>query len=78
MDKLLDGDWKSYEANLLMGLMFDKMGRTGLSRKHFAIAKCRKLRELNLIPPKSTQPKNFRTIQEEFKIQAVDFKITKD
>lgn len=48
--------------------MYDKIGRPGLSRKHFAIAKCRKLRELNQIPPKSNQPKNFRTIQEEFKI----------
>lgn len=36
-----------------MGLLYDKLERPGLSRKHFAIAKCRKLRELNLLPPKS-------------------------
>ncbi|CDW74115.1 tetratricopeptide repeat protein [Stylonychia lemnae] len=78
LNQVLDSDWKDYKANILMGLLYDKLERPGLSRKHFAIAKCRKLRELNLLPPKSNQPKNFRTIQEEFKIQAVDFKITKD
>eukprot|EP00347_Sterkiella_histriomuscorum_P008804 403343688 len=78
LDEILQNDWKNYEANILMGLLYDKIGRPGLSRKHFAIVKCRKLRELNQLPPKSNQPKNFRTIQEEFKIQAVDFKITKD
>jgi hypothetical protein len=30
--------------------MYDKMGRPGLSRKHFAIAKIRKLRELGKLP----------------------------
>jgi len=63
-----------------MGLMYDKLERPGLSRKHFAVAKCCKLRELGQLPPKSTQPKNFRTIQQEYKVEIVDFKIvlTKD
>lgn len=32
------------------------------------------------MPPKSTQPKNYRTIQQEYKVEIVDFKIvlTKD
>lgn len=60
---MLDADWKDYHANLLMGIMYEKLERPGLSRKYFAIAKCKKLRDLNLLPPKSMQPKNFRTIQ---------------
>ena len=70
----LESDWKSTTANLLMGIIYDKLDRPGLSRKHFAIVKCKKLRELNLLPPKSTQPKNFRTVQMEYKVEIVDFK----
>ena len=70
----LDVDWKNTSSNLLMGIIYDKLDRPGLSRKHFAIVKCKKLRELNLLPPKSTQPKNFRTLQMEYKVEIVDFK----
>ena len=33
--------------NLLMGLVYEKNERPGLSRKYFAIAKVKKLRDLN-------------------------------
>lgn len=60
--------------------MYDKLNRPGLSRKYFAIAKMRKLRELNKLAPKSNQPKNFRTTGIEFKVEIIDFKnvLTKD
>ena len=80
LEQMLDLDWKDLQANMLMGLLHDKLERPGLSRKHFAVAKCRRLRELGLLPPRSTQPKNFRTTQQEFKVEIVDFKsvLTKD
>ena len=32
------------------------------------------MRDLGLIPPKSTVPKNFRTVPVEFKVEIIDFK----
>jgi len=48
-------------ANLLMGFMYEAINRPGLQRKHFAIAKVKKMREMNNLQPKNTEPKNFRT-----------------
>jgi hypothetical protein len=55
------GDWKHIHANLLLGLLYDKQAQSGLSRKHFAIAKVKRMRDLGQLPPKSQIPKNFRT-----------------
>jgi tetratricopeptide (TPR) repeat protein len=58
---IVNYDWKNVEANLLFGLMYEKLGEVGLQRKHFAIAKVKRMRDLHLLPPKSTIPKNLRT-----------------
>lgn len=58
---ILEEDWEHIQANLLMGFMYEAIGRPGLSRKHFAIAKVKRMRELNQLQPKNNAPKNFRT-----------------
>jgi len=80
ISELIVGDWKHIGANLLLGLMHDKLGESGLSRKHFAIAKVKRMRDLAIMPPKSSIPKNFRTVAPEFKVEIVDFRTvnTKD
>jgi hypothetical protein len=44
-----------------MAFMFEAINRPGLSRKHFAIAKVKRMRELNQLQPKNNDPKNYRT-----------------
>jgi tetratricopeptide (TPR) repeat protein len=45
-----------------------------MSRKHFAIAKAKRMRDVGMLPPKSSIPKNFRTQAREFKVEVVDYK----
>jgi hypothetical protein len=54
--------------------MYDRLEESGLSRKHFAIAKVKRMRDLNLLPPKSSVPKNFRTQPLDLKVEIIDFK----
>mmetsp|Transcript_44413 Transcript_44413/g.43083 ORF Transcript_44413/g.43083 Transcript_44413/m.43083 type:complete len:123 (+) Transcript_44413:970-1338(+) len=61
------------QANILMGLMYDSLERKGLSKKHFAIAKVKKLREMSKLAPKNTIPKNFRTEPIDFKVEIIDY-----
>ncbi len=60
--------------------MYEKLGEVGLQRKHFAIAKVKRMRDLQLLPPKSSIPKNLRTTPFELKVEIIDFKTvnTKD
>jgi len=58
---VLKEDWKNIKANLLMGFLYNAINRPGLSRKHFAIAKVNRMRDLNQLQPKNNAPKNFRT-----------------
>ena len=44
-----------------------------MSRKHFAIAKVKRMRDLYILPPKSSIPKNFRTEAIEFKVEIIDY-----
>lgn len=39
LEYLINRNWKHFHANLLMGILYDKLNRPGLSRKHFAIIK---------------------------------------
>ena len=48
-----------------------------MARKHFAIAKVKKMRDLGTIPPKSSIPRNFRTEAIEFKVEVIDYKKVK-
>lgn len=74
MEVIVHHDWKHIHANLLLALMYQKLGEHGLQRKHLAIAKVKRMRELNLLPPKSSIPKNLRTTPHEMKLDIIDFK----
>jgi hypothetical protein len=80
MEVIVHHDWKHIHANLLLALMYEKLGEQGLQRKHLAISKVKRMRELNLMPPKNNIPKNFRTSALEIKLEIIDFKAvnTKD
>lgn len=59
---------------MLLGLMFDKLQDSGLSRKHFAIAKVRYMRELNILAQKSSLPTNYRTQPpHDLKVEIIDY-----
>jgi hypothetical protein len=47
MEIITHEDWKSIHANLLLALMYEKLGESGLQRKHLAVAKVRRMRDLN-------------------------------
>lgn len=81
IQQIINTDWKHLHANILLGLMYQKLGEPGLSRKHFAIAKVKRMRDLGLLAPKSSVPKNYRTQPlQEYKVEIIDFKnvTTKD
>lgn len=63
-----------------MGFVYQALGRPGLQRKHFAIAKVRRMRELGQLQPKNNTPKNFRTQSIEYQVEIIDYKtvVTKD
>jgi len=44
-----------------------------MARKHFAIAKTKRMRDLGVLPPKSTTPENFRTETVEYKVEILNF-----
>ena len=61
-------------------MMYERLSEAGLQRKHIAIAKVKRMRDLHLLPPKNTIPKNLRTTPYELKVEIIDFKTvnTKD
>lgn len=71
---ILDQDWTHMNANLLFGLIYKHENWPEMSRKHFAIAKVKKMRDLGLLHAKSSIPKNFRTEAIEFKVEIIDYK----
>ena len=72
-DAVLNEDWKNIHANLLFGFYYKLTGWDEMSRKHFAIARVKRMRDLQVLPPKSSIPKNFRTESIEFKVEIVDY-----
>ena len=74
---MLDEDWTHINANLLMGIFYHQLEWMEMSRKHFAIAKVKWMRDLGLLPPKSNQPKTFRTQAREYRMEVVDYKKVK-
>jgi len=77
LNHILDQDWMNSFANLLFGLIYKHEGWAEMARKHFAIAKTKKMRDLGILPPKSSVPKNFRTEAIEFKVEIIDYKKVK-
>lgn len=71
---VLKQDWENIQANLLMAFVYEATNRPGLSRKHFAIAKVKKMRELGQLQPKNNDPKNFRTQSFEYHVEIIDYK----
>jgi hypothetical protein len=54
LNRILEKEFTDKSANILIGLMYELDEHKGLMRKHFAIAKRQKQRELGLLPPKGT------------------------
>jgi hypothetical protein len=73
LDAVLDRDWLNIHANLLFGFYYKLTGWDEMARKHFAIARVKRLRDLQLLPPKSSIPKNFRTESIDFKVEIIDY-----
>lgn len=73
LDAILDEDWKNIHANLLFGLYYKLTEWDQMERKHFGIARVKRMRDLQVLPPKSTIPKNFRTETVDFKVEIVDY-----
>lgn len=73
LDAVLDEDWTNVHANLLFGFYYKLTKWDEMARKHFAIAKVKRMRDLQVLPPKSSIPKNFRTEQMEYKVEIVDW-----
>ena len=61
-----------------MGIVQGLLERTNLQRKYFAIAKVKKLRELNQLPPKSQIPDNFRQGTIDLSYKEPDYRKTDD
>ena len=77
MNYILDQEWTNSNANLLFGLIYKHEDWPEMARKHFAIAKTKKMRDLGILPPKSSIPKNYRTEAIEFKVEIIDYKKVK-
>lgn len=78
---VLAQDWQHIFANLLMAFIFEAINRPGLSRKHFAIAKVKRMRNLGgQLPPKNNDPKNFRKQGIQFPVEIIDYRtvVTRD
>jgi len=73
LDAVLDEDWTNVHANLLFGFYYKLTEWDEMARKHFAIARVKKMRDLQVLPPKSSIPKNFRTEQIDYKVEIVDY-----
>ena len=73
LDAILDEDWKNIHANLLFGLYYKLTAWDQMERKHFGIARVKRMRDLQVLPPKSTIPKNFRTETVDFKVEIIDY-----
>jgi hypothetical protein len=74
------GKWKDINSNLLMGFIYEAMKRPGMSRKHFAIAKVARMRELGQLQPFNYDNQNFRTQSIEYRVEIIDYSkvVTKD
>ena len=74
------GKWQDINSNLLMGFVYEQMGRPGMARKHIAIAKVARMRELNQLQPFNYDNKNFRTQSIDYRVEIIDYSkvVTKD
>ena len=77
LDVILDQDWKNIHANVLYGFYYKLTEWHQMARKHFAIAKVKRMRDLGILPPKSIIPKNFRTEAVDFKVEIIDYQSLK-
>jgi len=56
-----------------MGFLYSAINRPGLARKHTAIAKVKRMRDLGQLQPKNNDPKNLRTQALEFQVEIIDY-----
>ena len=76
--EILDGDDKHSHANILYSLICEKNNRPGLVRKHIAIAKVQRMRELELLPRKVRHIPNLSEIVFKLERPNWDTTTTKD
>lgn len=57
-----------------MGFLYEALNKPGMSRKHFAIAKVKRMRDLGQLQPKNNEPKNFRTVAIDYFVEIIDYK----
>ena len=67
LSEILDVDFKHCHANILYSLICEANNRAGLVRKHIAIAKVQRMRELELLPRKVREIPNLNEIN--FKLE---------
>lgn len=67
LSEILDVDFKHCHANILYSLICEANNRPGLVRKHIAIAKVQRMRELELLPRKVREIPNLNEIN--FKLE---------
>jgi tetratricopeptide (TPR) repeat protein len=62
LNEILDGDFNHCHSNILLSLINEAYKRPGLVRKHIAIAKVQRMRELEIIPKKIKEIPNLNEI----------------
>ena len=77
LDHILDNDWQHEFANLLFGFLYKLTNWPQMSRKHLAIAKVKRMRDLGQLIAKNNLPKNFRTIAHEMKVEIINYETVK-
>lgn len=81
LHSVLAQNWDHIHANVLIAFIYEAINRPGLSRKHFAIAKVKRMREIGgYLHPKNNDPKNFRREGVHYQVDIVNYTnvVTKD
>lgn len=73
LDRVLDAEWTNVLGNILFGLYYKLTNWPEMSRKHFAIGKAQRMRDLSILPPKNNVANNFRQSPPEFKVEIIDW-----
>jgi hypothetical protein len=73
LNTVLDSNWTHEYANLLYAFLYKLTDWPEMSRKHLAIAKVKRMRELGSLAPKNNLPKNFRTQALDMKVEIINW-----
>jgi hypothetical protein len=70
---VLDSNWTHEHGNLLYAFIYKLEDWDEMSRKHLAIAKAKRMRELGALVAKNNLPKNYRTQALEMKVEIINW-----